>query len=601
VSEPIISVERVSMAYRIYAKPADMLREALFGGVRHDTFWALRDVSLRVGEKQRVGIVGPNGAGKSTLLQIIAGNLQPSGGTVSVRGRISSLLSLAPAWNSEASGLENIRFNLLMQGVAETRIPLLVDEIVDFTELGPFIFHPVKTYSSGMSARLSFAIATAIEPDVLIIDEVLGTGDGYFAGKAYRRMTEFCARGRALLFVSHSLAAVQQLCNSVIWLQNGAIRLIGDAEYVLKQYELDFRRTEDEAMRTKHIASCASRAAQISPDEVPEGEVTRFRIVAEPATYLSATHFVRAIRIHGLGAEPVEVPLELADIAQEGQGLALDVLGSEWGRIHERSGITCRLLMRITGRRPGGHFVVKHPLLAFPGAIRIEIEAAAIESGERLALEMLDMGEGCWRSLEKVEWRSLPGGWQRLAFTGLLARVQPEQGAKTAAAIIQHASPDVEIREVYLTVGGERTLVVKEREDFELCVRVMFRRPPELADIGVKLSRADGVYVFWQSSGLSDCNLVSPHGEKIVCFRFAPNDLGSGEYYCNAQVSDGWRYPENYPFAQVFARMVDALRFRVIRELSEVDFGVLNQRLLVEVFSVDGRAEEAVLDATVAE
>src|SRR5262249_26511092 len=164
------SVERVSMAYRLYAKPADMLREALFGGVRHDTFWALRDVSLRVGEKQRVGIIGPNGAGKSTLLQIIAGNLQPSGGTVCVRGRISSLLSLAPAWNSEDSGLENVRFNLLMQGVAENRIPLLVDEIVEFTELGPFIFHPVKTYSSGMSARLSFAIATAIEPDVLIID-----------------------------------------------------------------------------------------------------------------------------------------------------------------------------------------------------------------------------------------------------------------------------------------------------------------------------------------------------------------------------------------------------------------------------------------------
>ena len=267
---PVIDVQNVSMAYKLYARPVDALKEAILGGVRHDTFWAVRDISLSVYEGERIGIVGPNGAGKSTLLQMIAGNLTPTTGRVSVNGRISSLLSMVPAWNGEETGIQNIRFNLFMQGASEKHIPVLIEEIIDFTELGPFIFHPVKTYSTGMGARLAFLIATAVEPDILIIDEVLGTGDGYFAGKAYQRMQEFCARGRALLFVSHSTAAVQQMCDKVIWIHNGAVRLHGDAEYVLTRYEADFRRAEDEALRSKHIATAAKRAAAIMPGEIPD-------------------------------------------------------------------------------------------------------------------------------------------------------------------------------------------------------------------------------------------------------------------------------------------------------------------------------------------
>ena len=145
MSEPVVSVEGVSMGYRLYAKPADMLREALFGGVRHDTFWALRDVSLNVYEGQRLGIIGHNGAGKSTLLQLIAGNLQPTTGHIAVNGRISSLLSLVPSWNPDETGLENIKFNLLIQGVDPREIPEKIDDIVDFTDLGPFIYQPLKT------------------------------------------------------------------------------------------------------------------------------------------------------------------------------------------------------------------------------------------------------------------------------------------------------------------------------------------------------------------------------------------------------------------------------------------------------------------------
>ena len=133
----VISVENVSMNYNIYRRPSDMLKEVLFGGVRHDTFWALRDISLQVREKQRIGIIGPNGAGKSTLLQIIAGNLTPTSGSCKVNGSISSLLSLVPAWNAEETGIENIKFNLLLQGVSPAQIPDHAEDIIDFTELGP--------------------------------------------------------------------------------------------------------------------------------------------------------------------------------------------------------------------------------------------------------------------------------------------------------------------------------------------------------------------------------------------------------------------------------------------------------------------------------
>ena len=265
---PVIEVNNVSMAYRLYSKPTDLLKEALFGGVHHDTFWAVRDVSLEVFEGERVGIIGPNGAGKSTLLQIITGNLKPAAGQVRVIGRISSLLSMVPAWNSEETGIQNIKFNLFMQGTPERQIPRLIEEIVEFTELGAFIYHPVKTYSTGMSTRLSFAIATATEPDILIIDEVLGTGDGYFAAKAHRRMLEFCARGRALLFVSHALPAVRQMCSRVMWMQNGSVRLQGEADYVLKQYELDYRKAEDEDMVSKQLVGGQSRELSVSPDEI---------------------------------------------------------------------------------------------------------------------------------------------------------------------------------------------------------------------------------------------------------------------------------------------------------------------------------------------
>ena len=156
MTSPIISVENLSKAYSVYTKPSDIVLEAITGRRRHDDFWALKDVSFSINEKQRLGIIGPNGSGKSTLLKILTGHLPKTTGRVQVNGKISAMLSLNTVLNPEDTGLSNIRFNLLLNGSLKSEIDALVEDIIDFTELGQFIYAPVKTYSSGMNAKLAF-------------------------------------------------------------------------------------------------------------------------------------------------------------------------------------------------------------------------------------------------------------------------------------------------------------------------------------------------------------------------------------------------------------------------------------------------------------
>ncbi len=231
-----ICLENVSKIYTHYAHGIDRLLEILTHHPRHQSFVALHPFNLTIAHGQVVGIVGNNGAGKSTLLKLIAGTLQPTQGTCVVQGRVAALLELGGGFHPEMTGKENVYLNGAMMGLSPEEMNKIYQEIVDFSGLAEFMNQPVKTYSSGMFMRLAFAVATCVEPEILIIDEALSVGDGAFARKSFNRIMQFKQAGKTILFCSHALYQVEAICDRVIWIDQGHIKLDGTPGGVVNAY-----------------------------------------------------------------------------------------------------------------------------------------------------------------------------------------------------------------------------------------------------------------------------------------------------------------------------------------------------------------------------
>lgn len=236
-----VNVSHVSMRFNLASQKVDNLKEYFIKLIKRELkykeFWALRDVSLQIDKGDRVGILGLNGAGKSTLLKIIAGVLKPTEGSVTVKGKIAPLLELGAGFEKEYTGAENIYLYGAVLGYSREFIAEKYNEIIEFSELGKFIDVPLKNYSSGMKSRLGFSIATIVEPEVLILDEVLAVGDAKFKKKCEAKIQSMFDKGVTVLFVSHSLAQVQKICNKAILLEQGKIIAQGGIDEVSVIYE----------------------------------------------------------------------------------------------------------------------------------------------------------------------------------------------------------------------------------------------------------------------------------------------------------------------------------------------------------------------------
>ncbi len=237
----MIKVEHVSMKFNLSQEKVDNLKEYVIkmikGELNYNEFWALKDINFKVKAGDRVGILGFNGAGKSTLLKVVSGVLKPTEGKVITKGSIAPMLELGAGFDSQYTGRENIYLYGAMLGYSKKFIDEKYDEIVEFSELGSFIDSPVKNYSSGMKARLGFSIATVVEPDILILDEVLSVGDAKFKKKSEDKILSMFDKGVTVLFVSHSLAQVQRICNKAILLEGGKIVAAGKVKEIAKLYE----------------------------------------------------------------------------------------------------------------------------------------------------------------------------------------------------------------------------------------------------------------------------------------------------------------------------------------------------------------------------
>ncbi|MCW2278996.1 ABC transporter ATP-binding protein [Heliophilum fasciatum] len=381
-----IRVNNLSKCYHIYERPQDRLKQSLYPrfqqlmGRQPSTyfreFWALRDVSFEIKKGETVGIIGRNGSGKSTLLQIICGTLTPTGGTVDTRGRIAALLELGSGFNPEFTGRENVYMNGSILGLSREEMDARFDDIAAFADIGEFIDQPVKTYSSGMYVRLAFAVAVAVEPQIMVVDEALSVGDIRFQNKCLRRLDEIKASGCSILFVSHSSTMIESFCDSVVWLEQGEIRDSGRPNEVVRRY-VDYMAHGVNDSGNKSVFDIGIETEQSSNgwewiritdqnnvralDDYAFKRI-RVKVGEEPnASRLPCEPTVIEIECEFLALKPIEFPLFAVGIFNELNEPVIHCnsnnLGTRMIPIVDGQLVTCHFKATIPGLRPGKYLL----------------------------------------------------------------------------------------------------------------------------------------------------------------------------------------------------------------------------------------------------
>jgi len=352
-----IRFQDVGKMYKIFPTRLDNFLDALglarlmpWRRIEPREFWALRDINLELKKGRRLGIIGRNGAGKSTLLKLIAGNLIPTEGRIQVNGQVQALLEAGAGFHPEFTGMENIRAALVYQGYTSKEMESVIQDIVEFTELGQFLNQPLKTYSSGMAARLIFATATALKPDILIVDEILGAGDAYFSSKSAARMKSLVEdTGASVLLVSHSMGDILRYCEECFWMERGRIVKQGSSLEVIKAYEEYIHVLEDRRLKAKNRKRQSANYSVIQLDLYSDAMLLVFQLQGE----MGACCEISEITLLENGQ--VEETLRVGDVQDNNwsQASVLYLDGSNWSKPQRTTEGWCRRL-KIQPNNPGG-------------------------------------------------------------------------------------------------------------------------------------------------------------------------------------------------------------------------------------------------------
>lgn len=397
--------------YRLYAKPSYRFLD-MFGllGERPGAFTehaALNGIDLEVRRGEKVAIIGRNGAGKSTFLKLITNVIQPTSGSIDVSGEVHALLQIGTGFHPDFTGRENVHAYLAQLGVSGADAARRCADAIAFAELEEYIDQPVKTYSTGMAMRLMFSASTAIAPDLLVLDEVLGVGDAYFAQKSYERMRELCERnGSTLLLVTHDIYSATRMCNRVVWFDRGVVAMDGDASTVVKAYEESIRAQEERRLRLKAAGASSARGMTRSDETIP---VTIEIHGAGGRPQPSAVYFGRIALVQS-GRVVIDVPLGVdAFEATNPAGLVRDA--ASWGEAGEWKGRPMRPMLNYGSpfHKVAARAAVPRELTE-PGRLDLVLEYSADEPCQ-LDVRSFEGDRGTLLG----QFRTVPGGWQRYA------------------------------------------------------------------------------------------------------------------------------------------------------------------------------------------
>lgn len=545
MSKPIIELASIAKMYRIFRSPRYRMMEALglpIPSSSYEEFWSLRNMSLNINPGERVGLIGRNGAGKSTLLKLIAGLIKPTEGIVTVRGNVQALMELGTGFHPEFTGRTNVMSSFAYQGVTGARARKLLDDVLEFAELEEFIDKPVKTYSSGMYSRLAFAAATAIRPEILIVDEILGAGDSYFAGKSAKRMRALTAEGSTVLFVSHDMSAVQMICDRAVWLERGRIVHDGNPIEVGRSYAASIRKQEELRLRAINLKLSRGDVSELFTDsETDRVIILRLVSSSDNAPQVPLAVYEVALGHNGETIDSVLVGEALDDDRSQRVHLLTAKGYMNWGapRVDSR-GVSFREFKECGGQYKHAPISIRIPFgLGELGEYTVTLKHSGCTPDEVLYLQIFDGLD--YISLGELSQAIDGGGEISQVFAlsnSLLLPVDAEAPLMTERSQFEYGEGSAWIEEVDFTDQYHVSRRVFEFGE-PLHVRIRWGAKvdiPEMAFI-VCIYGMDGRCV----SQVVSPFIASSYGHRTGMIRasFSPLMIGAGDYVISIGIFDG--------------------------------------------------------------